>query len=116
MTNKKIPFNQLMENAKKGIISREIYIEKMLESIANATLYYFADRGIGQSSRSDTIENTISGLKLSKEWVEDRTFKDLALVLYQYYKSGNQEKLNLSLDALLRLSDIAINNFYYKYH
>ena len=115
MTNNRIPLNQLITNAKNGVISRERYIEKIIESIVNAPLYYFADRGAGQSSCCDTIEEILSELKLPKNWVDNYTFKDLIFVMYHFYRSEDEEMQNLALNALMKLSDIAINNFYYKY-
>ncbi len=116
MTDKKIPLDQLIENARNGIISRERYIEKMLEGIADATLYYFVNRGFGQSEQCNTIKRIINNLKLPEEWIDTHTYKDLVLVVYQYYTSGDREKFDLALDALLWLSDIAVDNFYHMYY
>lgn len=115
MINNRIPLNQLITNAKNGVISREIYIEKIIESIVNAPLYYFADRRVGQSSCCDTMEDILGKLKLPKNWVDNYTFKDLIFMMYHFYRSEDEEKRCLALDALIRLSDLTINNYYYKY-
>ena len=116
MKDKKIPLNQLMENAKNGIISREIYIEKTLKSIADATLYYFANRGFGQPDQCNTIKQIINRLNLPAQWIDTHTYKDLVLVVYQYYESGDQEKNNIALDVLLWLAKIAADNYYHRYY
>lgn len=114
MSDSKIPLQKLMENAKSGIISRDAYIEKMLSRISDALNYYFVDRMAGKNTQCSMIETAVSKLQLPIKWVDECCFKDLVFVIYHYYISENEELRNLAYDSLMKLSDIAINNYYNK--
>lgn len=109
MQNKKISINKLISNAEEGVISREVYIEKIIQDMMNAPLNDFVNRGPDSTGSSDTLMDILNELKLPEKYL-DAAFKDLIFVMFEYYHLEELEQGRMARNALVLLANLAINN------